>query len=116
MEAKQQFVRVDFYRFKAFSRFALHLRNFNILVGPNNAGKSTILAAFRILASAMRKARSRKPQVLRGPVGSTLGYKIDLDGISIAEENIYYNYDESEPAHVTFKGYIRVSQRSEMAR
>jgi predicted ATP-dependent endonuclease of OLD family len=39
------------HRFKAFSTFALHLRHFNILVGPNKSGKSTILAAFRILAA-----------------------------------------------------------------
>ena len=52
------FVRVDFNRFKAFETFTLHLRHFNILVGPNNAGKSTILTAFRILAAAMRKAVS----------------------------------------------------------
>ena len=51
-----QFVRVDFHRFKAFENFSVVLRHFNILVGPNNAGKSTILAAFRILAAAMRKA------------------------------------------------------------
>ena len=56
MNESHQFVRVDFYRFKALERFALHIRHFNILVGPNNAGKSTILAAFRILASALRTA------------------------------------------------------------
>ena len=35
------FIRVEFYRFKAFERFTLHVRSFNILVGPNNAGKSS---------------------------------------------------------------------------
>jgi predicted ATPase len=57
-----QFVRVDFSRFKAFDRFSIQLRHFNILVGPNNSGKSTILAAFRILAAAMRKATSVAPK------------------------------------------------------
>ena len=42
-----------------FKTFVLNLRHFNILVGPNNAGKSTILAAFRILAAAIRKASTR---------------------------------------------------------
>jgi predicted ATPase len=51
-----RFVRVEFIRFKAFKRFNLSLRHFNILVGPNNAGKSTVLAAFRILAAGMRRA------------------------------------------------------------
>jgi len=103
MSEIHQFVRVDFHRFKAFERFVLHLRHFNILVGPNNAGKSTILAAFRILAVALRKALRRKPTIIRGPQGRNFGYAIDLSATSVAEENIFFNYDESEPASVRFK-------------
>ncbi len=103
MSETSQFVRIDFHHFKAFATFTLHLRHFNILVGPNNSGKSTILAAFRILAAAMRKASSRKPQIVSGPKGETFGYVIDMNTISVAEENIFYNYDESEAATVTFK-------------
>ena len=102
MSEKQNFVRVDFYRFKAFKKFTLHLRHFNILVGPNNSGKSTILAAFRILSASLRKAHSRKPEVIVGTFGSAFGYHIDLSGVSVAEENIFYDYDESEPAEVIF--------------
>ncbi len=98
-----QFIRVDFRHFKAFDVFALHLRHFNILVGPNNAGKSTILAAFRILAAAMRKANSRNPEIIRGPRGDTYGYSVDLTTVSVASENIFYNYDDSEPAEISFK-------------
>lgn len=103
MTETHQFIRVDFRRFKAFESFTLQLRHFNILVGPNNAGKSTILAAFRILAAAMRKAGTRNPEMIRSPIGNVLGYVIDLRAISIAEENIFYNYDASEAATVTFK-------------
>jgi predicted ATPase len=53
MTDMHQFTRVEFARFKAFKRFRLNLKHFNILVGPNNAGKSTILASFRILAAAI---------------------------------------------------------------
>ena len=102
MGEKQQFVSVEFSRFKTFRAFSLRVRHFNILVGPNNAGKSTILAAFRILAAAMRKANRQAPQFIRGPMGQTYGYAIDLSAISVAEENIFYNYDDSEPATVTF--------------
>jgi energy-coupling factor transporter ATP-binding protein EcfA2 len=100
-----RFVRVEFSRFKAFKRFNLSLRHFNILVGPNNAGKSTILAAFRILAAGMRRAYSRKPEVIPGPhnMGMTHAYRIDLSSISIAEENLFYNYDESVAATIKFK-------------
>lgn len=100
-----RFVRVEFSRFKAFRRFSVTLRHFNILVGPNNAGKSTVLAAFRILAAGMRRAYSRNPEVIRGPMemGMTHGYKIDLSSISIAEENLFFNYDDSEAATIRFK-------------
>ena len=98
-----QFVRVDFRHFKAFDVFALHLRQFNILVGPNNAGKSTILTAFRILAAAMRKAYARNPELVRGPIGHTYGYKVDLSGVSVGSENIFHDYDDSEPALISFK-------------
>ena len=97
------FVEVEFQRFKAFTSFRLRLRHFNILVGPNNAGKSTVLAAFRILALAMRRASSRKPEVVSGPLGLSRGYIIDLSSASVSEENLFYNYDESEPAIVKFK-------------
>jgi predicted ATPase len=103
MSEIHHFVRVDFYRFKAFKRFSLHLRPFNILVGPNNSGKSTILAAFRVLAAALRKACSRKPEFVPTPQGRALGYAIDLRGVSVAEENIFYNYEDASPASVRFK-------------
>ncbi len=99
-----QFTRVEFSKFKAFKSFRIDLRHFNILVGPNNAGKSTILAAFRILATAMRRAGSQEePTVLRGPHGQVMGWDIDLQTISVAEENIFYNYDDREPAQVIFR-------------
>ncbi len=103
MNETHHFIRVDFDRFKAFERFSLHLRHFNILVGPNNSGKSTILAAFRVLAAALRKAYSRKPELVRGPHGRALGYAIDLGGVSVAGENVFYNYDDTLPASVRFK-------------
>src|SRR4051794_9858011 len=98
-----RFVRVEFARFKAFKKFSLGLRHFNILVGPNNAGKSTVLSGFRILAAAMRLAKRKKTEAVKGPHGITNGYKIDLKAISVAEENLFFNYDDSEPATVRFK-------------
>lgn len=97
-----QFVRVEFHRFKAFKTFTIELKHFNVLVGPNNAGKSTILTAFRILAAALRKATTKSAEAVRGPLGPILGHVIDLRAISVAEENIFFNYDDSEPATVRF--------------
>jgi hypothetical protein len=47
---------------KAFREFSLSLDRFNILVGPNDAGKSTIVGAFRILAEGLRRERFCCPQ------------------------------------------------------
>lgn len=102
MSELHRFTKVEFSRFKAFNNFSLSLRHFNILVGPNNAGKSTILAAFRILSAALRRAYAKSPEVVQGPSGTTRGYRVDLSTISIAEENIFYNYDDSKPATVVF--------------
>jgi energy-coupling factor transporter ATP-binding protein EcfA2 len=73
-----------------------------VLVGPNNAGKSTILAAFRILAAAMRRAESRKAELVQGPSGPVQGHAVDLSAISVAEENLFFNYDDDVPAYVRF--------------
>ena len=108
MSDNHHFTRVNFYRFKALRKFTLNVHHFNILVGPNNSGKSTILAAFRVLAAAMRRARSRKPQLIPGPQGETFGYVVDLGGASVAEENIFYNYDDDEPASVHFTLSTRI--------
>ena len=102
VEIVHRFARVEFRNFKAFKTFTIRFRQFNILVGPNNAGKSTILAAFRILSSALRKANSRRAEIVEGPDGKVYGYSVDLNQISVAEENIFHNYQDSEAAKVEF--------------
>lgn len=101
-EDPDRFTIVEFKRFKAFDSFRLDLRKFNVLVGPNNAGKSTIIAAFRILSEAMRRANSRKAELFQGPTGRIYGHAVDLKSASIAEENLFFNYQDDEPAYITF--------------
>jgi hypothetical protein len=93
---------VRFERFKAFRDFRLDLKSFNVLVGPNNAGKSTIIAAFKILGSALKRAHSRKPENLTIRKTPRQGYVIDISEISISEENIFFNYNAEEDATVSF--------------
>lgn len=97
-----RYKQVAFRRFKAFESFALNLQRFNIMVGPNNAGKSTILAAFRILEAGLRRANARSAELVDGPNGAVFGYPVDLGPLSIGEENIFFDYDDSVPASVTF--------------
>ena len=103
MNNKQRITSVRFVRYKAFRDFSLSLSRFNILVGPNNAGKSTILGAFRILAEAMRRAKTRTASVVDGPSGTSRGYEVNLDIVPIATENVFHNYEDEEGAKVVFR-------------
>lgn len=97
-----RYVSVEFKRFKAFQSFRVDLLAFNVLVGPNNAGKSTIIAAFRILAEAMRRAASRKAEPIQGPNGRAFGHPVDLKSAFVAEENLFFDYHDDEPALIRF--------------
>jgi recombinational DNA repair ATPase RecF len=77
MTDSTHFTSVRFRRYKAFRDYSLSFRRFNILVGPNNSGKSTVLGAFRILAEGIRKASARNPVLITGPQGLTQGYSVD---------------------------------------
>lgn len=103
MRENEHITHVRFFGYKSFRNYSLSLNHFNVLVGPNNAGKSTILGAFRILSEAMRKARSRNPTLIPGPEGETKGYEIDLQNIPVATENVFFDYDDSHPARVRYK-------------
>lgn len=103
MAKQEHFTSVKFHRYKAFRGYSVSLDRFNVLVGPNNSGKSTILGAFRILAEGIRKARSRNPTLVPGPEGETWGYQLELQGIPVATENVFFDYNDSEPATVRFR-------------
>jgi predicted ATPase len=93
---------VTFENFKAFDHFALSLEDINILVGPNNAGKSTIIGGFRALDSAIRFARSRPPNRVFFGSGYQIGFRIPEDSLPISLENVHTNYN-SEESKITFR-------------
>ncbi len=95
-----QFTRVVFSRYKAFRQFSVTLKDFNVLVGPNNSGKSTIIGAFRILSEGMRIANSRKPKSHESI--RSWGYQVPLSDLPLASEAIFTDYDDSKPATIEF--------------
>lgn len=95
---------IKFSNYKSFKQFSVTLSDFNILVGPNNAGKSTIIGALKILAEGIRKAKTKKPIIIYDPKGIQVhGYEIDLTLVPIATENVFYNYDDTIPAIIRFR-------------
>jgi predicted ATPase len=49
--------RLQLRHFKAFSDFSIRFGDQCVLLGPNSAGKSTVIAALRTAAQMMRLAR-----------------------------------------------------------
>src|SRR5688572_5780843 len=87
---------VEFRNFKALRHYSLKLQRMNILVGPNNCGKSTILGAFRALVAGIRRARARNPERLKTPGGVRWGYQISPDTLPISIENVHTDYAETD--------------------
>ncbi|RQT15084.1 ATP-dependent endonuclease [Burkholderia contaminans] len=93
---------VAFSQYKALSNFSVALDEVNVLTGPNNSGKSTIVGAFRALAVALRVARARNPEIVRIGDERHHGYYINEKLLPISLENVRTNYGETE-ARVTFR-------------
>jgi len=86
---------IRFSNFKAFRQFSLSLDDMNVLVGPNNSGKSTILGACRVLSSGIRHARVRRPAWIDLPEGNLYGYHLADDAIPISLENVHTDYNDA---------------------
>lgn len=93
---------VEFSNYKAFALFSLKLLSMNVLVGPNNCGKSTILGAFRALEVGLRRARARNPEVVHGPRRETYGYTLAQDILPISTENVHTDYADTKTT-ITFR-------------
>ena len=91
---------VQFRNFKALENFSISLDRMNILVGPNNSGKSTVIGAFRVLAMGLRKAALRNPESI-GTQHFGFGYRISRASLPITLENAQTDYRDVE-ATVTF--------------
>lgn len=90
---------IRFRHFKAFPDFVVPLNETNVLVGPNNSGKSTVVGALRALAAGLQTARSRRPDSLRP---HQPGYRVPEEGIPISLENAKTDFDPTGEAHVRF--------------
>ncbi|MGU3305241.1 ATP-dependent nuclease [Pseudomonas sp. M5A4_2d] len=87
---------IRFNNFKALKQYSLSLESCNILVGPNNAGKSTVISAFRILEAALRAGYSRKPEYVFLDDKRVLGHKVPVAGLPVSLENVHTDYNYSE--------------------
>ena len=88
---------VRFRNFKALSDFSVSLHGMNVLVGPNNSGKSTILSAFRVLEVALRTARSRRAtRVVTHDGFHADGHALPDARVPISLENVHSDYTNAD--------------------
>lgn len=86
--------------FRGFKRHTVSLTPTTILVGQNNAGKSTFIDALRILAVAVRRAgqaRYEAPPLWLASADVGFGYRLSFETIDFDFSNVQYNHNTDEP-------------------
>jgi energy-coupling factor transporter ATP-binding protein EcfA2 len=90
--------------------YTVSLSDVNVLVGPNNSGKSTILSALRLLEVALRRAKSKNADRVRLADGTFgYGHHIPTNHLSVSLENVATDYN-SEDSRIEF----RLSNRNKL--
>ena len=89
--------RIELTNFKAFERFTVYLSGDSFLVGPNNAGKSTLIAALRAGANMLRIAKRLKANDSQ-EVDGTLrwGHIFTAEQINLVQENLRHEFHQVE--------------------
>jgi len=101
-DKRSHFTAIRFRNYKALKNYAIHLADFNILVGANNAGKSTVIGAFRILAEGIKRAQSRGAEYNDAAEIRGWCYPVNLRDLPVSTENVFTNYDDTESAVIEF--------------
>jgi ABC-type cobalamin/Fe3+-siderophores transport system ATPase subunit len=88
---------LQLHHFKGFEKFTISFPEDAILVGPNNAGKSTVIAALRAAASMLRTAARLKPQDVHDVRGvQRFGFNFAGEAVGLIEENLRYELHDAE--------------------
>ena len=91
--------RIKLKNYRCFEASEISFRNTAIIVGQNNAGKSTIVEALRILSVVAQKFKlvnyGEPPRGLGLPL-TTRGIKVNLEHLKIDLRSIVYQYREED--------------------
>lgn len=97
--------RIVLKNYKGFESYEVTLKpGLNVLAGANNAGKSTLLSAMRLLSVAIHMMKNRKPNTAieagdyRGS-GWLLTSRAFEDA-AIETDNLYYEFDVSREVSI----------------
>jgi predicted ATPase len=98
---------LDLINFKAFEQHTIHFRGSAFLVGPNSAGKSTIIEALRLCAQLLQHARHFAASEMREYGGLHLwAYSFGLEQFEFVSENLRHEFQEELETRIDlrFKG------------
>ncbi|MCV9960702.1 AAA family ATPase [Pararhizobium sp. BT-229] len=89
--------------FRKFESYVISCKKGNVLVGPNNAGKSGIIEALRILDNCIRLTKRKVPYSIQVPSGDVLdGFLIPESSIDVELSHSSHNYIDS-PSIIEYK-------------
>lgn len=99
------------HNFKAFETYTVNLSRNSLLVGPNNAGKSTLLSAVRTCARLLQHAQRVTPNAQKEDNGRrVLAYEFAGERFGLVEENLAHEFRDVETRLVaTFWDWSRMT-------
>ena len=84
--------------YKCFKDNTVFLKNTNnVIIGENNAGKSTLLEVIRIVNCAVERLKTKSYIPSEIEYGIGIGYKgvyFDLENLEIETDNLFFQYEE----------------------
>ncbi|WP_287377014.1 AAA family ATPase [Mesorhizobium sp.] len=102
--------------FRRFDNFTVSFKEGNILAGPNNCGKSSLIDAIRIIASCIRTMKKTTPTLLQLDDGRVVdGHIVPEHRIGINLANSIHNYNDDDAIievtlHDNSKGTVLLSR------
>jgi energy-coupling factor transporter ATP-binding protein EcfA2 len=95
LRARAPIREIECDHFKAFLSFTAEFDGDAYLVGPNNSGKSTLIAAMRAAARLLRQAHRRDPDsTWLGPEGTRPAWTFGTEESGLIDENIHHEFME----------------------
>ncbi len=97
---------VTLTNFRGFKRHTVAFNEVSVLVGHNNAGKSTLIDALRLLTVASEKALSANyshPPLWLRSYTTGRGFSTTFKTVDFDFENLGYNQDQEEPAKLELR-------------
>ena len=87
---------VQLKNYRCFENSNVKFKDITLIVGKNNAGKSSLLEAMRLITLAIRKATKTTYKELPADLGAPLrekGFRLEAENLKIDLRGIVYLYE-----------------------